>query len=312
VRRGAHAQEQVGRPAVSTIGPPLNCSRGGRRVDIPLLSPGDAVLVDESKADRPQHPGPLSRRGHPSLIKATDSGTERNVVGEARPVPVWVAEDDGLEEREMMREVRDELRKGAVLTSERERPEKAGWEAGRKRCSRVSRPLVDSQAMQLWQPGADERKRGAVVSTSTGADTAQPVHSRCASRDAWRDGAGGAGRVDEDAMEDMLAELLRVGSELVGRQASRDGRERGAGAAAAAPASCAASTGVAGTCSVWSSADFHPISRIDAADRASHSTPKFALSLAWFTARDGSCAFKTRARRPAGATADGPCAQSWS
>jgi hypothetical protein len=25
---------------------------------------------------------------------------------------------------------------------------------GRKRCSRVSRPLVDSQAMQLWQPGA--------------------------------------------------------------------------------------------------------------------------------------------------------------
>jgi hypothetical protein len=53
-----------------------------------------------------------------------------------------------------MREVRDEPRKGAVLTSERERPEKAGWEAGRKRCSRVSYPLVDSQAMQLWQPGA--------------------------------------------------------------------------------------------------------------------------------------------------------------
>jgi hypothetical protein len=160
VRRGAHAQEQVGRPAVSTIGPPLNCSRGGRRVDIPLLSPGDAVLVDESKADRPQHPGPLSRRGHPSLIKATDSGTERNVVGEARPVPVWVAEDDGLEEREMMREVRDELRKGAVLTSERERPEKAGWEAGPEAlqpCQSSARGFSGYAALAAGRRRAEER-----------------------------------------------------------------------------------------------------------------------------------------------------------
>jgi hypothetical protein len=58
-----------------------------------------------------------------------------------------------------MREVRDEPRKGAVLTSERERPEKAGWEAGPKAlqpCQSSARGFSGYAALAAGRRRAEE------------------------------------------------------------------------------------------------------------------------------------------------------------